>query len=152
MKCNSSNLCYHLGHLSPLNFLFQLGRQNAYVFLDKAFSFSNHVLKEPLWSTITVIVAVVLTLELAMQIFFIGAYAFGLCTYPHKPHLYHVYIRSEYTMWIGKIYSDMRFHADMRLCVWDIHICAYILRIRIISIQFHADSENIITYVDIGNA
>ena len=66
--------------------------------------------------------------------------------------VYAVYIRSEYTMWIGKIYSDMRFHADVRLCVWDIHICTYILRIRIISIRFHADSENIIAYVDIGNA
>ena len=32
------------------------------------------------------------------------------------------------------------------------HICAYILCIRIFSIRFHADSENIIAYVDIGNA
>ena len=33
----------------------------------------------------------------------------------------------------------MRFHSDMRLCVLDIRISAYIFQIRIIYMWFHAD-------------
>ena len=43
-------------------------------------------------------------------------------------------------------------YALMRLGCPHMRLHTSLLRIRIISIRFHADSENIIAYVDIGNA